>query len=151
MKVVLQRVKEASVSVGGAQKSSIGKGFLLLVGIGRTDKLDVVKKMARKISKMRIFEDENGKMNLDLIQAGGEILSVPQFTLLADTRKGNRPGFDDAADPGEAEALWKMFNHSLRDENVSVKEGEFGAHMEINLINDGPVTIILELNAGGGK
>jgi D-tyrosyl-tRNA(Tyr) deacylase len=146
MKVVLQRVKEASVSVDEKIKDTIGRGLLLLVGISKEDRSETVERMARKISKMRIFEDENGKMNLDILQVGGEVLSVPQFTLLGDTSKGNRPGFDNAADPKDAEALWKKFDNVLRQDQVPVKEGEFGAHMEVSLVNDGPVTFVLESN-----
>ena len=146
MKVVLQRVKEASVSANGKVTGAIEKGMLLLVGISTEDGPEVVERMAHKISKMRIFEDENGKMNLDILQVGGEVLSIPQFTLLGDTSKGNRPGFDNAAEPKAAEALWKKFDDALRQDQVTVKEGEFGAHMEVSLVNDGPVTFVLELN-----
>jgi D-tyrosyl-tRNA(Tyr) deacylase len=146
MKVVLQRVKEASVSVDKKVKGAVGKGLLLLVGISKEDGPLTAERMARKISKMRIFEDENGKMNLDVLQIGGEVLSVPQFTLLGDTGKGNRPGFDDAAGPEDAEALWRKFDDALRQDQIPVKEGEFGARMEVSLVNDGPVTFILELN-----
>jgi D-tyrosyl-tRNA(Tyr) deacylase len=148
MKVVLQRVKEASVSVEGVEKDSIGKGLLLLVGVGKGDTAGAAADMARKIGKMRIFEDDKGKMNLDIKQAGGEVLSVPQFTLLGSTQKGNRPGFDDAAEPARAEALWKGFNEVLRKEDIAVGEGEFGARMEVKLVNDGPVTFILDSNGG---
>ena len=151
MRIVLQRVKEASVAVDGQEKQAIGKGFLLLVGIGRDDILEAIERMAEKIRKIRIFEDEDGKMNLDLIQAVGEVLSVPQFTLLGHTDKGNRPGFDNAASPEKAKALWEKFNEALKDRGVPVKEGEFGAHMEISLVNDGPVTFVLDSNAGGEK
>jgi D-tyrosyl-tRNA(Tyr) deacylase len=144
MKVVLQRVKEASVKVDGKEKAATSRGFLLLVGIGKDDTLENAENLAKKISKLRVFEDANGKMNLDIREIKGEALSVPQFTLLADTKKGNRPGFDNAASPTEAEELWKKFNHFLEENHVPVKEGQFGAHMEINLINDGPVTLVLE-------
>ncbi|MFQ5952237.1 MAG: D-aminoacyl-tRNA deacylase [Candidatus Omnitrophota bacterium] len=151
MRVVVQRVKEASVSVDGKVKNSIGKGLLLLVGVSKIDRPEDADRMAQKIRKLRVFEDKQGKMNLDLVQTGGEVLSVPQFTLLADTKKGNRPGFDNAADPSEAKALWERFNEALRREQATVKEGEFGAHMEINLVNDGPVTFVLDSSAGGEK
>lgn len=144
MRVVLQRVREAAVTVRGQYINSIGKGLLLLVGIGRGDSVKTVRAMAQKISKLRVFEDKDGKMNLDVIQAVGKILSVPQFTLLGDTSKGNRPGFDDAAFPEDAMVLWEEFNKSLKGKKILVKEGEFGAHMEIRLVNDGPVTFILD-------
>lgn len=151
MRVVVQRVKESSVTVGGAKKSGINSGFMLLVGIARGDTPEMLEAMARKIRKLRVFEDENGKMNMDLVQAGGKVLSVPQFTLLGRTDKGNRPGFDDAADPARAEEYWKMFNEFLKAEGLDVSEGEFGAHMEVSLINDGPVTFVLDLDNGGTK
>ncbi|MGB2599420.1 MAG: D-aminoacyl-tRNA deacylase [Candidatus Omnitrophota bacterium] len=144
MRVVLQRVREAAVTVRGQYINSIGKGLLLLVGIGRGDSVKTVRAMAQKISKLRVFEDKDGKMNLDVIQAVGKILSVPQFTLLGDTSKGNRPGFDGAAFPEDAVVLWEEFNKSLKGKKILVKEGEFGAHMEIRLVNDGPVTFILD-------
>ena len=149
MKVVLQRVKQAAVDVGGERKAQIKKGFLLLVGIGREDDREVVGAMARKVSKLRVFEDTEGKMNLDLREAGGEVLSVPQFTLLGSTEKGNRPGFERAASPDKAEALWKDFNEVLRSCGVAVSEGRFSAHMEVSLVNDGPVTFILDSKKGG--
>ncbi len=151
MKVVLQRVERAAVTVGGEEKSNIGKGFLLLVGVGRRDSAETAGTIALKIAKMRVFEDENGKMNLDIKQVGGEVLSVPQFTLLAGTEKGNRPGFDDAADPAIARELWKTFNKRLRSEGLTVREGEFGAHMEVSLVNDGPVTFVIGTDNGEEK
>jgi len=144
MKVVLQRVKRASVTVAGAEKAAIGAGFLLLVGVGRNDTPEVAAAMAAKISKLRIFEDGKGRMNLALGDVKGEVLSVPQFTLLGSTDRGCRPGFDAAALPREAEAHWREFNRAVRDEGVPVKEGIFGAHMEISMLNDGPVTFVLE-------
>ena len=149
MKIVMQRVKGASVSVEGKEIASIGKGALLLAGIGKDDDPRSVLNMALKISKMRIFEDENGRMNLDLKQVKGKVLSVPQFTLFADTKKGNRPGFDDAAEPGVAETLWKKFNEFLRQEDIAVEEGAFGLHMDVKLINDGPVTFVLDQSKEG--
>jgi D-tyrosyl-tRNA(Tyr) deacylase len=151
MKVVLQRVERAAVTVDGAEKANIGKGFLLLVGIGREDSVETAGTIAGKVTKMRVFEDENGKMNLDIRQVGGEVLSVPQFTLLARTEKGNRPGFDDAADPAMARGLWESFNERLRSEGLTVREGEFGAHMEVSLVNDGPVTFVIEMDDRGDK
>lgn len=144
MKIVLQRVKNASCAVGGTIKAVIKSGFLLLVGIGKDDTPETIEKLAKKVAKLRVFEDNSGKMNLDIKKAGGEILSVPQFTLLADTEKGLRPGFDAAAPPVEAKLLWERFNEELKHEGLSVSAGEFGAGMEVNLTNDGPVTFVLE-------
>ncbi|MCK5450625.1 MAG: D-tyrosyl-tRNA(Tyr) deacylase [Candidatus Omnitrophica bacterium] len=143
MKIVLQRVKEASVVVGGEVVSAIGRGILLFVGIGKDVSPEDAKKLAIKITKMRIFEDANGKMNLDLFQIGGEVLSVSQFTLMADLSKGNRPGFDLAALPKEAEELIGIFNDEIRANGLKVSEGRFGAHMQVNLVNDGPVTFVM--------
>jgi len=144
MRVVLQRVKRAAVSVSGKDVVSIGKGFLLLVGVGKSDTAGTAAAMAAKIGKLRVFEDDRGKMNLSLKDVGGAVLSVPQFTLLGITDKGNRPGFDLAAPPPEAETLWKRFNETLRREGIGVSEGRFGKHMEVNLVNDGPVTFVLD-------
>jgi D-tyrosyl-tRNA(Tyr) deacylase len=144
----VQRVKRASVAVGGRPVSGIEKGLLLLVGIGRDDSGDDISRAATKIASMRIFEDPGGKMNLDVRQARGSVLSVPQFTLYADTRKGNRPGFSGSAPPDEARRLWKDFGDKLRAEGLEVKEGAFGEHMEVELVNDGPVTIWLDPGAG---
>lgn len=144
MKTVIQRVSEASVTIDGKIHGSIEQGFLLLVGISDEDDETVVEKMADKISRLRIFEDENGKMNLSLGQVGGAVLSISQFTLFADCRKGNRPGFDKAGKPEHAERLYLHFNESLRAAGFRVEEGIFGADMKVRLLNDGPVTIILD-------
>ena len=144
MKIVLQRVKEASVAVGGKVIASIGQGLVLLVGVSKEDTLQVAVPMARKISSFRIFEDAEGKMNLDIRETGGEVLSVPQFTLLGNTEQGNRPGFDDAANPSEAKAIWESFNQHLKLSGITVATGEFAAHMEVSLVNDGPVTFVLD-------
>ncbi len=144
MKVVLQRVQKAAVTIDGEQKSAIGRGLLLLVGIAKGDTSEIVSQMAGKIVKMRVFPDRDGKMNLSLREVRGEVLSVSQFTLLGNTNKGNRPGFDTVAPPEEANALWKEFNRAIKDEGISVSEGEFGAHMVVDLTNDGPVTFVLE-------
>ncbi|MBL7070759.1 MAG: D-tyrosyl-tRNA(Tyr) deacylase [Candidatus Omnitrophica bacterium] len=143
MKIVIQRVKRAKISVDSRLVSEIKRGLLVLVGIGRDDQAGQLDKMARKVVNLRIFEDAQGKMNLNVKQAGGEILSVPQFTLYADTSRGNRPGFELSADPGIAEESWMRFNALLKENGVEVKYGVFGAHMEVELINDGPVTIII--------
>lgn len=144
MRIVIQRVKYADVKVDGRLVSSIGRGFLILVGISRDDTEREVKEIAKKVPYLRIFEDENGKMNLSLKDVGGEVLSVSQFTLYADTSRGRRPGFEMAAPKDIAIDLWGKFNQLLREEGLTVKEGVFGEHMEVSLINDGPVTIIME-------
>lgn len=144
MRIVIQKVKEAKVIVAGKEISRIDKGLLLLVGIGKQDTNADINYLANKIKNMRVFDDNNKKMNLDINQIKGEILSVPQFTLYADTFKGNRPGFDEAASPAVAEKMWKEFNGLLRSEGISVKEGQFAAKMQVQLINDGPVTIWLD-------
>ncbi|RKY42695.1 MAG: D-tyrosyl-tRNA(Tyr) deacylase [Candidatus Makaraimicrobium thalassicum] len=149
MKIVLQRVKEAAVSAGGEERAAIKRGFLLLVGIGREDTPGTVEEMARKISRLRVFEDEQGKMNLDLGRVDGGVLSIPQFTLLGKTEKGNRPGFELAAVPAKAKPLWERFNDALRSAGIPVAEGEFGAHMEVSLVNDGPVTFVLDSTVCG--
>lgn len=145
MRIVLQRVKSASVSIEGSVGGEINQGFLLLVGVGPEDTSDDASYLARKIAGMRIFSDENGKMNLSIDQIGGKILSVSQFTLFADTKKGNRPSFTGAASPEAANQLYEEFNEKLRTEyGLTVETGEFGADMQVSLMNDGPVTIILD-------
>jgi D-tyrosyl-tRNA(Tyr) deacylase len=145
LKIVLQRVRNASVSVSGEWISEIGPGLLLLVGVANGDRETVADWLAEKVAGMRVFADEDGKMNLDLREVGGEVLAVSQFTLLADTRKGKRPSFVGAAAPGEAEPLFDYFCEKLREVGVrSVKTGSFGAMMDVALTNDGPVTIVLE-------
>ncbi len=144
MRVLIQRVKRASVKVDGNNVAETGKGLLIFAGVGRDDDMEDIERMVKKVINLRIFEDEHGKMNLNVKQVEGEILSVSQFTLYADTRKGNRPGFDRAAGPGLAKDYWERFNDLLRENNVDVREGVFGAHMEVELINDGPVTIWLD-------
>lgn len=145
MKIVLQRVKSASVAIEGSVVGEINKGFLLLVGVGPDDTRDDASYLARKIAGMRIFSDENEKMNLSIDQVGGKILSVSQFTLFADTKKGNRPSFTGAASPEAANKLYEEFNEILRTEyGLIVETGEFGADMQVSLVNDGPVTILLD-------
>lgn len=144
MKVVVQKVSRASVSVDGQVLAEIGTGLMLLVGVKAGDTKAEADYLSRKISKMRIFEDENDKLNLAVGEVEGEILSISQFTLLANTKKGNRPSFIEAAKPEEATALYQYFNQALRQEGLNVGEGKFGAQMEVSLINDGPVTIILD-------
>lgn len=144
MKVVVQRVKEASCSIDGAVYSNIDKGFLLLVGFTNGDSIKEIKYIAKKIAGLRVFEDENGKMNLNLASVNGQILSISQFTLYADTRYGNRPSFTDALNPNDANLLYEQFNAELATYGYVVKTGVFGADMKIGLINDGPVTIIFD-------
>lgn len=143
MKIVIQRVKSAKVTAEGRNVAEITQGLLLLVGVGKGDDIDEIERLAKKVMNLRIFEDEQGKMNLNIKQINGQILSVPQFTLYADTRKGNRPGFEESAEPGMAREYWERFNNILREDGIDVKVGIFGGHMEVELINDGPVTILL--------
>lgn len=144
MRVVVQRSKEASVTVGGKTVGSIQKGFVLLVGVTHEDKEEDAAFLADKIANLRVFQDENGKMNLSLLDQEGEILSVSQFTLYSDCRKGRRPNFMDAAKPDHAIRIYKAFNRFLEEKGLRVATGEFGAMMDVKLINDGPVTLILE-------
>jgi D-aminoacyl-tRNA deacylase len=145
VRIVLQRVKNASVTVEGKTISEIGTGLLLLVGVAQDDGEAEADWLAGKVAGLRIFNDKDGKMNLSVRDVGGEILAVSQFTLLADTRKGKRPSFVEAAPPEEAESLFDHFCQKLREEGVeSVKTGSFGAMMDVALVNDGPVTIVLE-------
>jgi len=144
MRVLIQRVKRASVLIDGKRVSEIGEGLLLFVGIGKGDSAEDIRYISRKVAHLRIFEDEQGKMNKNVWQTGGQILSVSQFTLYADTKKGNRPGFDRSADPDTAKNYCEKLNESLREYGLDVKEGIFGAHMNIALVNDGPVTIWLD-------
>jgi len=145
VRIVLQRVKKASVAVGDERISEIGVGLLLLVGVARGDGENEADWLAGKVAGLRIMGDEEGKMNLSVIDVGGEVLAVSQFTLLADTRKGKRPSFVNAALPEEAEALFNYFCRKLREAGVgSVKTGSFGAMMDVALVNDGPVTLVLE-------
>ncbi len=143
MRVLIQRVKSANITVNGKNVALIERGLLLFVGIGKDDNVNDIEYLSNKIIKLRIFEDELGKMNLDIKQINGQILSIPQFTLYADTRRGNRPGFEFSASSDKAKDYWNKFNILLRENNITVNEGIFGAHMEVGLINDGPVTIYL--------
>ena len=145
MKVVLQRVKSASVAVGGEEVSGIGAGLLLFVGVAKGDGEAQAAWLAEKVAGLRVFADTEGRMNLSVLDAGGEILAVSQFTLLADTRKGKRPSFVGAAPPEDAEPLFDRFCELLGERGVrSVQKGLFGAMMDVSLVNDGPVTILLE-------
>lgn len=144
MRVVVQRSKGASVTVGGEVTGQITKGLVLLVGITHADKEEDAIYLADKIVNLRIFEDTDEKMNLSLLDVGGEILSVSQFTLYGDCRKGRRPNFMDAARPDQAVQLYELLNSLLREKGIRVETGIFGAMMDVELINDGPVTLILE-------
>ncbi|MEI4769445.1 D-aminoacyl-tRNA deacylase [Psychrobacillus sp. FJAT-51614] len=144
MKVLLQRCKNASVTVDGEITGSIGHGYLLLVGITSTDSEKEIISLTDKLAGLRLFEDAEGKMNHSIVEAGGSILSVSQFTLYADTRKGRRPSFIDAARPEIAKPLWELFNDKLREKGFVVETGIFGAKMDVTFTNDGPVTIMLE-------
>lgn len=144
MRVILQRSKQASVTVDGQVTGAIDKGYVLLVGITHTDTEEDVAYVAKKIADLRIWEDEEGKMNRSILEVGGAILSISQFTLYADTRKGKRPSFIEAARPEQAEPLWQAFNEQLETYGLHVETGVFGAMMDVSLINDGPVTITVE-------
>jgi D-aminoacyl-tRNA deacylase len=144
MRVVLQRSKEAKVTVDGNVVGEISKGFVLLVGVTHQDQEEDALYLADKIANLRVFEDENGKMNLSLLDVGGEILSVSQFTLYGDCRKGRRPNFMEAAKPEHALKIYEAFNNFLREKGLKVETGKFGAMMDVQLINDGPVTLIVE-------
>lgn len=144
MRVVVQRSKKARVTVGGEVTGEISSGLVLLVGVTHDDSESDAAFLADKIANLRIFEDAEGKMNLSLLDVGGEILSVSQFTLYGDCRKGRRPNFMDAARPEQANQLYESFNSLLRDKGISVETGRFGAMMDVELINDGPVTLIID-------
>lgn len=144
MKIVVQRVKEANVKVDGKVVGEIGKGFMVLVGVTHNDTEENADYLAKKLCKLRVFEDENGKMNLGLKEVGGKLLLISQFTLYANTFDGNRPSFIEAARPEQANKLYEYFCDKCQEYGIEVQKGIFGAHMEVSLINDGPVTIIIE-------
>src|SRR3954447_12449968 len=144
MRVVVQRSKNAKVTVNGEITGQISKGLVLLVGVTHNDKDEDAAFLAEKIVNLRIFEDDAGKMNLSLLEVGGEILSVSQFTLYGDCRKGRRPNFMDAARPEQANQLYEVFNSLLREKGIKIETGIFGAMMDVELINDGPVTLIVD-------
>ncbi len=144
MKLVIQRCESASVSVDGKIIGQIGKGYLVLLGVGQQDTEADCDRLAAKMIGLRIFSDENGKTNLSLKDVGGSLLVISQFTLYADTRKGHRPNFLQAKEPGEAKRLYEYFTEVCRREVPDVQTGEFGAEMKVSLVNDGPFTIILE-------
>ena len=153
MRIVLQRVSHGSVDVLDEETGkrdltfepqTIGQGYVLLVGVSDTDGDEQIAWLVHKIANLRVFEDENGKMNLSIGSVGGSILSISQFTLFADARKGNRPSFVKAGAPDHAKQVWLRFNDALRAEGLDVKEGRFGAHMRVDIANDGPVTIVMD-------
>ena len=145
MRAVIQRVAAAQVYVEDKIVGQIGPGLCVLLGVGVADSENSAEALADKIAKLRIFEDSHGKMNLSVIDRGGELLVVSQFTLYGDCRKGNRPSFTDAAPPAEAERLYRHFSQRFRDHGLNVANGQFQAHMKGSLVNDGPVTLFLEL------
>lgn len=144
MRLVLQRVRRGRVSVDGETLAEIGKGFVILVGVGHGDGEDQARYLVEKVANLRVFEDEQGKMNLSLRETGGEVIVVSQFTLYADTRKGRRPAFVDAAPPEIASPVVDRFAALLTEQGVPTQTGRFGAHMLVEIENDGPVTILLE-------
>ncbi len=144
MRAVVQRVSRAQVRVGGDVKGAVGRGVVVLLGVGRNDSAEAAVYLAEKVANLRIFEDEQGKMNRSLVETGGEALVISQFTLYGDVRKGRRPGFDDAAPPEQAGPLYEQFVRELVARGIRVATGVFQAHMEVELVNDGPVTILLD-------
>ena len=144
MKAVVQRAASASVTVGGEVVGSIGRGVLVLLGVERGDGADDIDWMARKVAELRMFEDDAGKMNRSVEDIGGAVLVVSQFTLCADCRKGRRPGFDKACEPGLAEKIYDDFVAALRARGLRVETGRFAAMMDVALVNNGPVTFLLE-------
>ena len=144
MRLVVQRVKKAKVEVEGKTVGSINQGFLVLLGVTHTDTKAEADYLVKKLCNLRVFEDENGKMNLGLKDVGGELLIVSQFTLYADCSQGNSPSFINAAKPDVANELYEYFCEKCKEQNIKVEKGIFGADMKVSLLNDGPVTIILE-------
>lgn len=144
MRVVLQRVKSAKVEIDNEIKGQINEGLLVLVGFGDEDNEEKLDYMAEKLLKLRVFSDENDKINLSVLDIGGEMLVVSQFTLYWSCKKGTRPSFDKAMEPKRAEELYNKFIDKLKKSNVNIETGEFGADMQVSLVNDGPVTVSLE-------
>ena len=145
MKAVIQRVIESSVSVGGEVAGASGRGYMILVGVMKGDTEEQARLLAKKTASLRVFEDENGKMNLSVLDVGGDILAISQFTLCADYKKGNRPSFTDSEEPEKAKALYDLYCEELKANGVKrVEKGVFGADMQVSLTNDGPVTICFD-------
>jgi len=145
VRAVVQRVSSASVRVDGAVRGSCGRGLVVLLGIARGDDAESAERLASRVARLRVFEDAERRLDRSLVDVGGEALVVSQFTLLADTRKGNRPSFTDAARPEAAEPLVERFVETLRALGIQVETGVFGAKMEVELVNDGPVTIVVDV------
>lgn len=146
MRAVVQRVSSASVTVDGEVRGACGQGLVVLLGVASGDDPETADRLAVKVARLRVFEDDAGRLDRSLVDVGGGALVVSQFTLVADTRKGTRPSFTAAADPKEAEPLYERFCNALRESGVPVETGAFGARMEVSLVNDGPVTIILDVD-----
>jgi len=144
MRLVLQRVKEGSVTIEGKVNGAIEKGYVVLVGFGTDDDASVLEPMIDKMINLRVFEDENGKMNKSLLDVGGSILSISQFTLYANCRHGRRPGFTEALAPEKAIPLYDQFNKMIEDKGVHLEKGIFAADMKVSILNDGPITIVLD-------
>jgi len=144
MRIIIQRVKEASVEIHQSMVGQIKHGYVILVGIHDSDTKAIVERMAKKVSSLRIFDDDDGKMNESILDKQGSVLSISQFTLFADARKGNRPSFTEAGKPEYSKELYLYFNESLRALGIPVKEGEFGAEMQVRLQNDGPGTLYID-------
>ena len=144
MRIVLQRVKEASVTIDGEVHGAINKGYMILVGFNNDDTHEIIDRLVEKVIHLRVFEDENQKMNKSILDVNGEILSISQFTLQADTKKGNRPSFIKAMNYEKAKEMYELFNNKLKDKKINVYTGIYGADMKVSITNDGPVTIILE-------
>lgn len=144
MRAVIQRVETATVDVGTHRVAAIRKGLLIFLGVAKGDGEEQARELASKTVNMRIFEDESGKMNLNVSEAGGQVLTVPQFTLAADVSKGRRPSFDTAAPPDEARRLFKLYADTIAAGGILVARGAFGEHMHVTLINDGPVTFVVD-------
>lgn len=151
MKIVLQRVSEASVESEGRLCGRIGRGVCVLVGVERGDSAEDADHLAGKIVELRIFPDDAGKMNLSLADVGGAVLAVSQFTLAGSTRRGRRPGFDNVEEPARAQALFEKFMEAIRLRGIAVETGVFQTHMSVRIVNDGPVTFILESRRSGGS
>ena len=145
MRVVVQRVQRASVVVGDETVSDIGPGLVVLIGVAASDSSSECDRLAGKVARLRIFEDDDGRLDRSLVDVAGEAMVVSQFTLVADTRTGTRPSFADAAAPDLAEPLYERFCEALRELGVPVQTGVFGARMEVSLVNDGPVTVVLDI------